>query len=33
MGEVVGNEGELHNGLSHVIQFVGQKPSQYIRGD
>jgi hypothetical protein len=28
MGEVVRNEGELHNGLSHVIQFVGQKPSQ-----
>ncbi|USK84727.1 SAM-dependent methyltransferase [Peribacillus asahii] len=26
MGEVVRNEGELHNGLSHVIQFVGQKP-------
>jgi SAM-dependent methyltransferase len=25
MGEVVRNEGELHNGLSHVIQFVGQK--------
>jgi cyclopropane fatty-acyl-phospholipid synthase-like methyltransferase len=28
MGEVVRNEGELHNGLSHVIQFVGQKPSK-----
>lgn len=26
MGEVVRNEGELHNGLSHVIQFVGQRP-------
>lgn len=26
MGEVVRNEGELHNGLAHVIQFVGQKP-------
>jgi SAM-dependent methyltransferase len=26
MGEVVRNEGELHNGLSHVIQFAGQKP-------
>lgn len=26
MGEVVRNEGELHNGLSHVIQFVGKKP-------
>ena len=25
MGEVDRNEGELHNGLSHVIQFVGQK--------
>ncbi|GAE33186.1 class I SAM-dependent methyltransferase [Halalkalibacter akibai] len=25
MGEVVRHEGELHNGLSHVIQFVGQK--------
>lgn len=24
-GEVTRNEGELHNGLSHVIQFVGQK--------
>lgn len=23
--EVVRHEGELHNGLSHVIQFVGQK--------
>ncbi|MEB1808469.1 MAG: class I SAM-dependent methyltransferase [Bacillaceae bacterium] len=26
MGEVVRHEGKLHNGLSHVIQFVGQKP-------
>lgn len=26
MGEVVRHEGELHNGVSHVIQFVGQKP-------
>ncbi|MCA1031154.1 class I SAM-dependent methyltransferase [Bacillus timonensis] len=26
MGEVVRNEGALHNGLSHVIQFIGQKP-------
>ena len=26
MGEVTRHEGELHNGLSHVIQFVGQKP-------
>ncbi|CAM4017962.1 SAM-dependent methyltransferase [Lederbergia lenta] len=26
MGEVVRHEGELHNGLSHVIQFVGKKP-------
>ncbi|MCM3716600.1 methyltransferase domain-containing protein [Alkalihalobacillus oceani] len=25
MGEVVRHEGELHNGLSHIIQFVGQK--------
>ncbi|MDQ0214370.1 2-polyprenyl-3-methyl-5-hydroxy-6-metoxy-1,4-benzoquinol methylase [Oikeobacillus pervagus] len=25
-GEVDRYEGELHNGLSHVIQFVGQKP-------
>ncbi|WP_100372109.1 SAM-dependent methyltransferase [Bacillus sp. FJAT-45037] len=25
MGEVERYEGELHNGLSHVIQFVGQK--------
>jgi hypothetical protein len=25
MGEVERNEGTLHNGLSHVIQFVGQK--------
>ncbi|KKB41692.1 class I SAM-dependent methyltransferase [Bacillus thermotolerans] len=28
MGEVVRQEGELHNGLSHVIQFVGQKPAK-----
>ena len=26
LGEVIRHEGELHNGLSHVIQFVGQKP-------
>ncbi|HLU23514.1 MAG TPA: methyltransferase domain-containing protein [Bacillaceae bacterium] len=26
MGEVVRREGNLHNGLSHVIQFVGKKP-------
>ncbi|MGJ7921123.1 class I SAM-dependent methyltransferase [Neobacillus sp. LXY-4] len=26
MGETVRHEGELHNGLCHVIQFVGQKP-------
>jgi hypothetical protein len=26
MGEAVRHEGELHNGLAHVIQFVGQKP-------
>ncbi|MBU8906176.1 SAM-dependent methyltransferase [Desertibacillus haloalkaliphilus] len=26
MGEVVRHEGELHKGLSHVIQFIGQKP-------
>ncbi|MDP4106505.1 MAG: class I SAM-dependent methyltransferase [Bacillota bacterium] len=26
MGEVVRHEGELHNGLAHVIQFVGEKP-------
>lgn len=26
MGEVERHEGDLHNGLSHVIQFVGQKP-------
>jgi 2-polyprenyl-3-methyl-5-hydroxy-6-metoxy-1,4-benzoquinol methylase len=25
MGEVIRHEGDLHNGLSHVIQFVGQK--------
>ncbi|MEK4023124.1 SAM-dependent methyltransferase [Sporosarcina sp. FSL W7-1283] len=28
MGEVSRHEGELHNGLSHVIQFVGQKPKE-----
>lgn len=28
MGEVVRHEGSLHNGLSHVIQFVGQKPER-----
>jgi SAM-dependent methyltransferase len=28
MGEVIRQEGELHNGLSHVIQFVGQKVSK-----
>jgi len=28
MGEVVRSEGELHNGLSHVIQFVGQKKKE-----
>ncbi|GLY09684.1 SAM-dependent methyltransferase [Pseudobacillus badius] len=28
MGEVVRHEGELHNGLSHVIQFAGQKPEK-----
>lgn len=28
MGEVTRHEGELHNGLSHVIQFVGQKPEE-----
>lgn len=28
MGEVIRHEGELHNGLSHVIQFVGQKPEK-----
>lgn len=28
MGEVVRQEGELHNGVSHVIQFVGQKPGK-----
>lgn len=27
MGEVFRQEGELHNGVSHVIQFVGQKYS------
>lgn len=26
LGEVTRQEGDLHNGLSHVIQFVGQKP-------
>ncbi|MCL6571323.1 MAG: methyltransferase domain-containing protein [Bacillus sp. (in: Bacteria)] len=26
MGEAIRHEGELHNGLAHVIQFVGQKP-------
>ncbi|WP_307894516.1 class I SAM-dependent methyltransferase [Bacillus swezeyi] len=25
MGEVVRHEGDFHNGLSHVIQFIGQK--------
>ena len=28
MGEVVRTEGQLHNGLAHVIQFVGQKPME-----
>ncbi|WP_071394905.1 class I SAM-dependent methyltransferase [Bacillus tuaregi] len=28
MGEVVRHEGDLHNGLAHVIQFIGQKPGQ-----
>lgn len=28
VGEVKRNEGKLHNGLSHVIQFVGQKPER-----
>lgn len=28
MGEVDRQEGELHNGVSHVIQFVGQKPKE-----
>ncbi len=27
MGEVTRHEGELHKGLAHVIQFVGQKPN------
>lgn len=27
MGEVFRHEGELHHGLSHVIQFVAQKPN------
>lgn len=26
MGEVERHEGDLHNGLAHVIQFIGQKP-------
>src|SRR5699024_2212317 len=26
MGEVTRHEGELHNGLAHVIQFAGQIP-------
>lgn len=26
MGEVTRHEGELHNGLAHVIQFAGQRP-------
>lgn len=26
MGEAVRHEGELHNRLAHIIQFVGQKP-------
>ncbi|PID25448.1 bifunctional 2-polyprenyl-6-hydroxyphenol methylase/3-demethylubiquinol 3-O-methyltransferase UbiG [Sporosarcina sp. P7] len=26
VGEVIRHEGDLHKGLSHVIQFVGQKP-------
>ncbi|UVI27755.1 class I SAM-dependent methyltransferase [Paenibacillus spongiae] len=28
MGEVERHEGTLHNGLSHVIQFAGQRPVQ-----
>lgn len=28
MGEVIRHEGKLHNGLAHVIQFVGQKPEK-----
>ena len=28
MGEVIRNEGDLHNGLAHVIQFVGQRPGK-----
>ncbi|PAV28714.1 SAM-dependent methyltransferase [Virgibacillus profundi] len=28
MGEVARHEGELHTGLAHVIQFVGQKPKK-----
>lgn len=31
MGEVVRHEGELHNGLSHVIQFVAQKPATALK--
>lgn len=27
MGEVHRSEGALHQGLSHVIQFAGQKPA------
>lgn len=30
MGEVVRHEGKLHNGLSHVIQFTGQKPDHRV---
>lgn len=26
LGEITRNEGEMHTGLAHVIQFVGQKP-------
>ena len=28
MGEVARHEGELHNGLAHVIQFAGKKPEE-----
>lgn len=28
MGEVVRKEGDLHNGLAHVIQFAGKKPAE-----
>jgi 2-polyprenyl-3-methyl-5-hydroxy-6-metoxy-1,4-benzoquinol methylase len=28
IGEVERHEGDFHNGLSHVIQFVGQKPEK-----